>query len=164
MSNVILVLQKVTTFPIETIIFPPLCDISSSEVHKYYSETIRKNPPIKPKSSASAQPEPLPAPNTSITTTSGTVSDVDINKINGANDNIKKRFVVYNAIYDKLNDYLKKVPAHAPKNYTRTSDKILSRIRYLNQKQINETPLGLNLFYLHNYLYRDILRAIPRGV
>ena len=102
MSNVILVLQKVTTFPIETIIFPPLCDISSSEVHKYYSETIRKNPPIKPKSSASAQPELLPAPNTSITTTSGTVSDVDINKINGANDNIKKRFVVYNAIYDKL--------------------------------------------------------------
>ena len=156
MSNVILVLQKVTTFPIETIIFPPLLDITNDEIHEYYSKKIRLEPPIRPKTLTTLPANPLipanpvvpipPAPPT--TSKTGTVSEDEISKISKLkdkkeqtnanpapptspvtpatpaskntkdsktskeetskkeedeyNNKVKKRFIVYNAIFDKL--------------------------------------------------------------
>ena len=149
MSNVILVLQKVTTFPIETITFPTLLDITNKEIREYYSKKIRLEPPIRPKSSTTTNPllpgpvppiVPLPVTSTPTTSKTGTVSEDEISKITklksddkyiddkdttdqpNANskdtskddekrkkkeekdyiDKVKKRFIIYNAIFDKL--------------------------------------------------------------
>jgi hypothetical protein len=144
MSNVILVLQKVTTFPIETIVFPTLLDSTNDEIHQYYSKKILLEPPIRPKSLTTPNPaNPAtpanPASSISKTSNTGTVSEDEISKIsklkdkkdktkdekeqtnaNIANkpskeneklkrkeettyiDKLKKRFIVYNAIFDKL--------------------------------------------------------------
>lgn len=79
------VLQKVTTFPIELIDFKGICDISSVDVHNYYSTllTNQSNIPINKKP----------------------VSEEELNSIKGQKNidsSIKNRFIGYNAIYDKI--------------------------------------------------------------
>ena len=72
------VLQKVTTFPIELMDLPIFLDISGQDIHNYYSKN-GKNP-------------------------NGTITDDEILSVdpNKDWDNITKRFILYNAIYDKL--------------------------------------------------------------
>jgi len=81
------VLQKVTTFPIELIDFPrisPMCDISYSDIHNYYS-TLLKNPPP------------------SIDPSKKSISEQELATMKGQIDTvIKKRFITYTAIYDKI--------------------------------------------------------------
>jgi hypothetical protein len=115
MSNVILVLQKVTTFPIETIDFTPekLMDISYGDIHEYYSNIIRHKDPIKPITAAPAPGAPgAPAPGAAAGAgnspdagnspgANGTVTEEDMRK-HKSNDLIQSRFIVYNAVFDKL--------------------------------------------------------------
>ena len=82
------VLQKVTTFPIESMEFPEILDIKSQYVHNYYSEEI----------------------NTQGNT--GPLNDSQIKGLKDLNDKdkskkilldeYKKRYIVYNAIYNKI--------------------------------------------------------------
>ena len=86
------VLQKVTTFPLEMIQFPEIMsdsslrDYSNNAIHNYYTN---------------------PIPNTN----NGPLTDVEIKSLNttvnpnvtkATIDQYKKRFIVYNAIYNKL--------------------------------------------------------------
>lgn len=82
------VLQKVTTFPIESMItFPdisPFCKTPSSEIHDYYSREINVTNSNK-----------------------GPLNDDEIKSVKNMNnrniiDLYKKRYIVYNTIYDKL--------------------------------------------------------------
>jgi hypothetical protein len=132
MSNGILVLQKVTTYPIETIKFPTLLNIENDEIHKYYSRQILLDPPVRPKPVGDQVPShcpipgvPVPPPTTATPIRIGTVLDVEMTKENfekidyekkkekenvtynatkdiDKKDLIKKRFIIYNSIFDKL--------------------------------------------------------------
>jgi len=87
------VLQKVTTFPLELIQFPSIDTIytDQNEIHKYYSEQIKLTEHVN----------------------FGTVSEKLLNELyisptSGPSktpneiEEIKKRFITYNSIYDKL--------------------------------------------------------------
>ena len=81
------VLQKVTTFPLEMIKFPQINDTmvcSKPElVHSYYTDPSMNDAPDK----------------------NGPISDVKIKELNDSDpqlENYKRRFITYNAIYNKL--------------------------------------------------------------
>jgi hypothetical protein len=81
------VLQKVTTFPLEMIKFPQINDTmvcSKPElVHSYYTDPSMNDAPDK----------------------NGPISDIKIKELNDSDpqlENYKRRFITYNAIYNKL--------------------------------------------------------------
>ena len=84
------VLQKVTTFPIELIDFKPICDISSVDVHNYYSTLLKDQSAI---------------PNNKKPLTETEINTIKANPplYNGPpGAPFKKRFIGYTAIYDKI--------------------------------------------------------------
>lgn len=84
------VLQKVTTFPIELINFKPICDISSVDVHEYYSTLLTNQ------SSIPYNKKPL-------TETEIIAIKANPPLYNGPTGSpFKKRFIGYTAIYDKI--------------------------------------------------------------
>ena len=84
------VLQKVTTFPIELIDFKRICDISSVDVHNYYSTLL--------KDQSSIPNDKKPLTETEINTIKGNPGTY-----NGTSGlPLKKRFIGYTAIYDKI--------------------------------------------------------------
>ena len=92
------VLQKVTTFPLELITLPEIKTIYTDGelIHKYYSDTIKQNingsVSEKELSDMYIPPDPLIGPAKPVASkfTKEQITE------------IKKRFITYNAIYDKL--------------------------------------------------------------
>jgi hypothetical protein len=100
------VLQKVTTFPVELIVLPTINNLLYNEkeselIHKYYSDVI-KNETKRVGSVSEDELTALYTPDTVANATGSvpvsTSTRFDAQQI----DDIKKRFIIYNGIYDKL--------------------------------------------------------------